>query len=118
MRASVLLLFVSSALVSAQDLRLIEAARNQDRESVRALLKQRVDVNASQGDGATALHWAAHLDDPVIADLLIGAHANTNAANELGVTPLALTYSAAMAGKLLAAGANPNAVTSTGESPL
>ena len=28
-----------------------------------ALLKQRVDVNAAQPDGATALHWAAHWDD-------------------------------------------------------
>ena len=27
--------------------------------AVRALLKQGVDVNAAQGDGMTALHWAA-----------------------------------------------------------
>ena len=85
---------------------------------MRALLKQRVDVNAPQGDGATALHWAAHFDDPVTADLLIRARANVNAANELGVTPLALASSRPMVDKLLAAGANPNLVASTGESPL
>ena len=30
-----------------------------DRDAVRALLKQGADVNAAQGDGMTALHWAA-----------------------------------------------------------
>ena len=48
--------------------RLIDAVKNRDVEAVQALLKQRVDVNAPQGDGATALHWAAHLDDLRIAD--------------------------------------------------
>lgn len=112
------LLVLCSGLAVAGDLRLAEAARNQDREAVRALLQQHVDVNSPQGDGATALHWAAYWDDSVTADLLIGAHANVNAANELGVTPLALASSIAMVRKLLAAGANPNAVTPTGESPL
>ena len=102
----------------AADLRLVEAAQTQDWEQVRALLQQHVDVNAPQGDGAVALHWAAYWDDPVIADLLLRAGAKVNAANELGVTPLALASSGAMANKLLAAGANPNLVTSTGESPL
>ena len=44
-----------------------------------------------------------------------------NAANDLGVTPLSLACtnrSAAMAGKLLAAGANANAVTTMGETML
>src|SRR5579864_3449107 len=109
------LLVLCSGLAVAGDLRLAEAARNQDREAVRALLQQHVDVNSPQGDGATALHWAAYWDDSVTADLLIGAHANVNAANELGVTPLALASSSVMVHKLLAAGANPNAVTPTGE---
>jgi ankyrin repeat protein len=112
------LLVLVSGLAVADDLRLVEAARNQDREAIRALLQQHVEVNASQGDGATALHWAAHWDDPVMADLLIRARANVNAANDLGVTPLALASSSAMVAKLLAAGANPNSVASSGESPL
>ena len=102
-------------MASASDLQLLEAVRNQNREAVRALLKQQVDVNAPQGDGATALHWAAHRDDLETADLLIRAGAKVNAATDLGVTPIALACangSAAMVEKLLAAGANPNAVAS------
>lgn len=102
-------------MASASDLQLLEAVRNQNREAVRALLKQQVDVNAPQGDGATALHWAAHRDDLETADLLIRARAKVNAATDLGVTPIALACangSAAMVEKLLAAGANPNAVAS------
>src|SRR5712691_11392821 len=85
-----LVLLGSTAVASANDLRLLEAVRNQDREAVRALLEQHVDVNTPQGDGATALHWAAHRDDAETADLLIRAGANVNAANDLGVTPIAL----------------------------
>ena len=51
------------SLAAAGDLRLIQAVKSQDAESVRALLKQHADVNATQGDGTTALHWAADLDN-------------------------------------------------------
>jgi uncharacterized protein len=119
-----LLALVGQAILSpsnplaAADLRLVEAARNQDRDAITALLREHVDVNSPQGDGATALHWAAYWDDLLAADLLIGAGANVNAINELGVTPLALAPSAAVVTRLLVAGANPNIVTATGESPL
>jgi uncharacterized protein len=106
------------------DLRLIEAVRNKDGELVRALLKQRragVDVNATQGDGATALHWAAHRDDLTIADLLIRAGARVNAANDVGATPLHLACdnrSAPMVDRLLAAGAGAGAALLNGETVL
>jgi len=111
-------LVLASGSAIAADLRLVEAAQAQNREVVRTLLEQHVDVNTPRGDGATALHWAAYWDDAVIADLLLRAGANVNAANDLGVTPLALASSSSMASTLLAAGANPNIVTSTGASPL
>lgn len=111
------ILLPANPLVAA-DSRLVEAARNQDRDAISTLLRDHVDVNSSQGDGATALHWAAYWDDLLTADLLIGAGANVNATNELGVTPLALAPSAAVVERLLVAGANPNIATATGESPL
>jgi len=77
-----------ATLTAAGDLRLVNAARNKDRDAVRALVKQRVDVHTPQGDGTTALAWAAHWDDPEMADLLIGAGAAVDAANDYGVTPL------------------------------
>ena len=107
--------------VAAPDRRLVEAAKKQDREGVQALLTQKVDVNVAQADGATALHWAAHWDDLLTAERLIGRGANVQAANAYGVTPLALAASnasAAMVILLLKAGADPNAARSTGETPL
>src|SRR5688572_28763217 len=84
--ASVLVLMVSVA--SASDDRLIDAVRHKDIKTVQALLKQGADVNRPQGDGATALHWAAYWDDVPTGDALLRAGANVNSANQLGVTPL------------------------------
>src|SRR5947207_11301496 len=68
-----------------------DAAMAGDRDAVRALLKQAVDVNAAQGDGMTALHWAAMKDDAELADTLLHAGANTKAATRIGsYTPLVL----------------------------
>src|SRR5688500_4948624 len=86
-----LLVAISSA--AAADVRLVDAARDQNATAIRALLKQRIDVNAPSADGSTALHWAAHWDDGETVALLLQAGANTNAANELGVTPLYLACS-------------------------
>jgi len=108
-------------LGASGDSRLIEAVRTGNIEAVRALLKDHVDANAPQADGATALHWAAHRDDLTAVDLLIHAGARVNAANDLGATPLYLACTnrnAAMVKKLLAAGANPNAALLRGETVL
>ncbi len=100
---------------------LIDAARNQDREALRALLVKKANVSASAPDGTTALHWASYHDDGDSADLLIRAGANVNAATDLGVTPLWLAAensSVGMTARLLEAGANPNAALLAGETPL
>ena len=52
-----------SIAAEGSDLRLIEAVKDQDQHSVRDLLDQYVDVNAREGDGATALHWAVVRND-------------------------------------------------------
>ena len=103
------------------DLRLVDAAKRQDRAAVRSLLAQRADVKAVQPDGAGVLHWAAHWDDVEMAGMLIEAGADVNARNDLGVTPLLVAStnaSAPMVDRLLAAGANPNVASVGGESPL
>ena len=99
-------------LAASPDTRLIDAVRRVDAAAVRRLIEQKVDVNATQPDGATALHWAAHRNDLAIADLLLRAGANADVADEGGATPLGLASlngSAAMVERLLKAGANPNA---------
>ena len=110
-----------AALRAADGTSLIDAAKNNDADALRALLKQGVDVKAASADGTTALHWASYRDALDSADLLIRAGANVNAANDLGATPLwnaSLNGSAAMVGRLLQAGANPNLALLGGETPL
>ena len=109
-------------LVAADaDLRLVDAAKSDDKQTVRSLLKQNVNVNQAQADGATALAWAAYHDDAELADLLIRAGASLNVANDYGVTPLSLACSnasRAMVELLLKAKADPNTATGTGETAL
>lgn len=109
------------SVTAAGDLRLIEAVRAQNAERIRALLAERVDVNARQGDQATALHWAAHLDDGRTVDLLLRAGARANVADDTGATPLYLACvnrNAEVVTKLLGAGANANASLLSGETAL
>jgi len=112
---------VSLAPLLAEDARLAQAARMQNDKEVHALLKQGVDVNAPEPDGATALHWAAHWDDLNAAQSLIDAGAKVNTRNDLGITPLLVACangSAQMIEKLLGAGADPNIAAPDGETAL
>ena len=80
MRAVLTLALVIAASAPAwgaePDLRLVQAAADNDRAAVRTLLAARVDVNAGRADGATPLLWAAHWNDLEMADMLIAARAN------------------------------------------
>ena len=115
------LLIAAVAIAAEGDLRLADAARNNDRQAVPSLLKQGADVNARTQDGSTALLWAAHWNDLETADLLINAGADVNTANDLRSTPLSLACTnanAALVQRLLSAGASPNTPIATGETPL
>jgi ankyrin repeat protein len=112
---------LAHATLASADVRLLAAARSDDAPGVVALLKTRVNVDAPQGDGATALHWAAHWDNLAMAEALLAAGAKAGVANDLGVTPLWLACvngSEAMADRLLKAGADPNRALPSGETPL
>lgn len=108
-------------LLVAGELRLPEAAKQQNRAALTELLGQKADPNAAQVDGTTALHWAARNDDLETAKLLLRAGAKAGAANRYGVTPLALACtngSGAMVKLLLDAGADPNTTLPGGETVL
>jgi uncharacterized protein len=100
---------------------LVDAVKNADAAAVQRLLKERVDVNAPEIDGTTALHWAARINDAPTTALLIRAGADVKATNRYGVTPLSV---ACMSGNaevitlLLKAGADANTMLSGGESAL
>jgi ankyrin repeat protein len=95
-----------------------DAAMRGEVEVVRTLLRQGADANTAQGDGMTALHWAAENGSVQITEMLVFAGANLEAVTRLGdYTALHLASKAGQgrtAETLLEAGADPNAVTSTG----
>jgi ankyrin repeat protein len=99
-----------------------DAAMRGERETLRALLKDGGDANAAQGDGMTALHWAALSNDLEMAEVLLYAGANVKAATRLGAyTPLVLASrngNAVLVERLLRAGSDANGTTSTGASAL
>jgi len=129
------LLLTSSVVAFAQDTRgttlrtpasrapvVAEAAMKGDLASVRKLIAQGANVNVAQGDGMTALHWAAEHGDLAMAEALLRARATVKAVTRIGsYTPLHLaskTGAAQIVEALLKAGADANALTESGATPL
>jgi ankyrin repeat protein len=118
-----LLLTMAAAVptLAAGDLRLVNAVKDGDRQTVRQLLRSRVPVDASEADGTTPLHWAIRAGDLETAKLLLAAGARPSVANRYGVTPLALAATNGDADSiriLLDAGADANTKTADGETVL
>ena len=99
-----------------------DAAERRDAGAIHTLLKQGADVSAAQGDGMTALHWAALHGDRELASMLIFAGANVRATTRLGgYTALHLASragNATLVKTLLDGGADVKARTSTGATAL
>jgi len=122
------MLVFAPAMLAAES-PIADAAEKSDHAAIRALLKQRADVNALQADGMSALHWAAYRDDFEAAKALVEAYstssgqatARVNATNRYGVTPLSLACqngNAAIVELLLERGADPNTTLRGGETAL
>jgi ankyrin repeat protein len=117
------LLAAALIAVGAAEAPVADAARQGDLETVRELLRAGEDVNAAQGDGMSALHWAAEHGDAAMVEALVFAGAELQAVTRIGAyTPL---HIAARNGKLaaskalLSAGADAHAVTvPSGSTPL
>ena len=119
---ALLAVLLSGALLT--DSPVADAAMTGDLASVRALLSDGADVNAPQGDGMTALHWAARAANADLAGLLLEAGADVDAATRIGAyTPLHLASEVGgsdVVGLLLEAGAEQTATTADvgGATPL
>ena len=93
---------VSSVLLQAQASKapVADAAMARNAALLRQLLKGGADANASQGDGMSALHWAAMHGDAAMTEMLLVSGANPRATTRIGgFTPLHL---ASQAGKAAA----------------
>jgi ankyrin repeat protein len=77
--------------LSAVESPIADAAMNEDFDSVQFLIQEGEEVNTAQGDGMTALHWAAENGDVEMLEMLMSAGANPEAVTRLGrYTPLHL----------------------------
>ena len=116
--AAILVLLCLPTASAFADARVADAAMVGDIDRVTQLLQQGADVNTAQGDGMTAIHWAAENDSGVLAALLVSAGANLNSVTRMGgYTALHLASrngAADVVSTLLAAGSDAMARTTTG----
>ena len=104
---------VSTAAAAARAVPLVEAVKRGDVAAVRTLVAQKANVNATEPDGTTALHWAADLGDVRTVDVLLKAGAVLKSTNRFGATPFGLAAAkghAAVLERMLQAGEDANAV--------
>ena len=112
---------IAGTAFAAETKNLVDAAKQGDREAVRALLNGPAKSYIGGPQGTAALILAAEHNDGQMVDLLLAAGADAKAPNEYGATPLyaaAANADPAVALKLIAAGADPNAHLVSGETPL
>jgi len=114
--------FAFAGLMAQAEPAIVDAAMNGDLKTVRALVRQAVDINATQPDGMTALHWAVERRDLPMMSVLLDAGAKHDLTNRTGARPLYLAATngdAAAIARLLDAGEDANALlTAEGESVL
>ena len=115
-------LLADSSIQGSQDTRLANLAMKGDRAGALALIKQKVNVNVPQGDGMTALHWAAMKNDLALTEALLVAGADVKLTTRVeALTPLLVASgngNAPVIAALLKAGSDANAPNDLGSTPL
>jgi len=120
--SALIALLLTIAVSAAGTAPVADAAMARDREAIKTLLKNGADVNAAQGDGMTALHWAARNGDAELTQMLLFAGANVKATTRLGgYTPLMMAADqghATVIAALLSGGADAKAANALGTTAL
>ncbi|WP_309671285.1 ankyrin repeat domain-containing protein [Gemmatimonas sp.] len=112
----------TASIVRAPSAPVADAAMRGDATAVRTLVAGGADVNVAQGDGMTALHWAANRGDSSLTVVLLRAKARITATTRVGgYMPLHVASQNGATGvvrALLAAKADARAATTDGATPL
>ena len=98
-----------------------DAAEHRDWSRLDELIDSRGEIDASQVDGMTALHWSAFHENVSAVNKLIDAGANVDCETRYGVTPLSIACTAgngSIVGALLGAGADADTTLPGGETVL
>jgi ankyrin repeat protein len=112
---------LNAVLIIALAASLVDAVKSGDRAAAMTLIGQRADVNASETDGTTPLHWAVHHGDLELTQRLIRAGAKVNVKNDYGSTPMseaAVLGRADLIEALLKAGADVESPNPDGQTAL
>jgi ankyrin repeat protein len=117
---AVLLLTTAGTAVAA-DNSLAGLIQSGNRDAALKMIASGADVNAAQGDGTTALHWAVYKIDVDLARALLAKGAKADVTNSYGSSPLAEAVKVAnprLVEMLLDAGSNVDAPNQEGQTAL
>src|SRR5688572_3051392 len=123
------MMFVLAASAHAQPARrspeagsaLADRIQAGDRRAALAMIAEGADVNQSQPDGTTPLHWAAYRVDRELVDALLKKGARAGVVNRYGASPLAEAVRVAnpeVVAMLLEGGADANVANEDGQTAL
>ncbi len=114
----VLIVFLAQPLLFGADA-LVEAVHRRDTARVRSALAEKPDLKGADGDGNTALHWAARNGDAQLVRELLDRGVPADAVNQVGATPLLYAVGNVDSVKaLLDRGAQINRASKFGTTPL
>ena len=100
---------------------LADRIQSGDRRAAQELLAKGGDVNQTQADGTTPLHWAVYRFDRELVQTLLKKGARVNVVNRYGASPLSEAVRVAnveITEMLIEAGADANVENEDGQTPL
>jgi uncharacterized protein len=103
------------------DSKLADRIQAGDRKAALAMIAAGADVNQTQPDGATPLHWAVYRVDRELVATLLKKGAKPNVVSKYGASPLAEAVrvaNAEMVGMLVEVGADVNVANDDGQTAL
>ena len=118
--AALVLFFAATATAQAQSA-LADRIQAGDRAAALAMIARGVEINQTQPDGTTPLHWAVYRVDRELVAALLKKGARAHVVNKYGASPLAEAVRIAnleMTGMLLEAGADANVANEDGQTAL